>query len=251
MTQGTRIYAHRGASSERLENTGAAFERALELGAEGIETDVQLTRDGVSVLWHDRTLERLGYPHFHVGDVESDWLLGLDLSLVVDSVGAGERLLRLHDFVDGYSGRCELLLEVKNRDLDRGTGRHRVNMQQCLEAVPVDSPGADAQILVSSFDLHSLLEAHDCNPRQALVLNLDPGFDPQRIDHCLQQHPFFHGFCLPISDIDALLVERLRARDRKIIVYTCNTSAEIGRALELGVDILISDYPHQALALRG
>lgn len=48
-----RVYAHRGASAERPENTLASFRRALELGAQGIELDVHLSRDGVPVVIHD------------------------------------------------------------------------------------------------------------------------------------------------------------------------------------------------------
>lgn len=53
------IIAHRGASAERPENTLAAFRRAVALEADGIELDVQLTRDGVPVVFHDSSLQRL------------------------------------------------------------------------------------------------------------------------------------------------------------------------------------------------
>jgi glycerophosphoryl diester phosphodiesterase len=53
------IIAHRGASAERPENTLAAFRRAVALKADGIELDVQLTRDGVPVVFHDDSLRRL------------------------------------------------------------------------------------------------------------------------------------------------------------------------------------------------
>jgi glycerophosphoryl diester phosphodiesterase len=53
------IIAHRGASAEKPENTLAAFRRALALNADGIELDVQVTRDGVPVVFHDATLRRL------------------------------------------------------------------------------------------------------------------------------------------------------------------------------------------------
>src|SRR5688572_26510626 len=48
-----RLYAHRGASAELPENTMAAFRRALELGADALETDVHMTRDGHVMVSHD------------------------------------------------------------------------------------------------------------------------------------------------------------------------------------------------------
>ena len=54
-----RLYAHRGASAERPENTLPAFERAVEVGADSIETDVHMTRDGVPIIAHDDTALRM------------------------------------------------------------------------------------------------------------------------------------------------------------------------------------------------
>jgi glycerophosphoryl diester phosphodiesterase len=54
-----RLYAHRGASAERPENTMAAFERAVELGVDGLELDVHLTRDGHLIVAHDDTARRM------------------------------------------------------------------------------------------------------------------------------------------------------------------------------------------------
>ena len=55
----TKIFAHRGANAFRTENTMAAFRLAVEQGADGIELDVQLTRDGVLVVLHDETVDRV------------------------------------------------------------------------------------------------------------------------------------------------------------------------------------------------
>lgn len=54
-----RLYAHRGASAERPENTLPAFERAVEVGADALETDVQVTRDGIPIIAHDDTAARM------------------------------------------------------------------------------------------------------------------------------------------------------------------------------------------------
>jgi glycerophosphoryl diester phosphodiesterase len=54
-----RLYAHRGASAERPENTMPAFERAIEVGVDAIETDVHLTRDGHLIVSHDDTAQRM------------------------------------------------------------------------------------------------------------------------------------------------------------------------------------------------
>src|SRR5699024_1378738 len=55
---GVKVFAHRGASTQYAEHTRAAFSHALAVGADGVETDVQITADGVLVCWHDSTVNR-------------------------------------------------------------------------------------------------------------------------------------------------------------------------------------------------
>jgi glycerophosphoryl diester phosphodiesterase len=66
----------------------------------------------------------------------------------------------------------------------------------------------------------------------------------------LAAQPFLRGLCLPIATLDEKMAGLLREHDKLIAVYTCNSDAEIGKALELGVDILISDVPQKALQMR-
>ena len=66
----TLIFAHRGANKEAAENTRTAFEKALRYPIDGIETDVQLSRDEVPVLWHDRFLDKIGLPGKRIDDFD-------------------------------------------------------------------------------------------------------------------------------------------------------------------------------------
>jgi len=66
----------------------------------------------------------------------------------------------------------------------------------------------------------------------------------------LNTHAFLYGLCLPIASVDQAISDLLREQQKCITVYTCNSDAEINKALQLGVDILISDLPHRALMLR-
>ena len=66
----TLIFAHRGANREAAENTRSAFDKALTYAIDGIETDVQLSRDEVTVLWHDRDLKKLKLPGDHIDDYD-------------------------------------------------------------------------------------------------------------------------------------------------------------------------------------
>lgn len=64
----TEIFAHRGASGYAPENTMDAFKLAVKQGAEGIELDVQLSKDGIPVVIHDETIDRVTNGHGYVKD---------------------------------------------------------------------------------------------------------------------------------------------------------------------------------------
>ena len=68
----------------------------------------------------------------------------------------------------------------------------------------------------------------------------------------LEPGPFglLHGLCLPIATLDDGMTKLLRDHGKCIAVYTCNSDEEINKALELGVDMLISDVPQKALMMR-
>jgi glycerophosphoryl diester phosphodiesterase len=242
----TMIYAHRGANKEAAENTRTAFDKALEYPIDGIETDVQLSRDEVAVLWHDRFLGKVGLPTKHIDDFDYTRLQAMNFASHFSSGANPEGIMSLKEFLDVYRNRCRLLIEIKNREWEQAA-RHEIKVRQSLEMAGV--PNGDA-IMVSSFNLYSLVYAHQCTSEFPLVYNFetDQTFgDAQRV---LDEQSFLHGLCLPIKSLDDEMVGLLRDQGKCIAVYTCNTDAEISKALELGVDILISDVPQKALHIR-
>jgi glycerophosphoryl diester phosphodiesterase len=100
------IFAHRGASAERPENTLAAFRRALALKADGIELDVHVTRDGVAVVFHDDDLRRLTGVHGRVA--ARTWR-----ELQKLRVHGTEAIPRLVDVLRLTRGRCIVQIEIK------------------------------------------------------------------------------------------------------------------------------------------
>jgi len=236
----TLVFAHRGANREAMENTRLAFDRALNYAIDGIETDVQLSRDDVAVLWHDRFLDKIGQNDKHIDDFDYAQLKTLNFPQT-----GNEGIMTLQAFLNDYRQRCRLLIEVKNRDWET-VSRHEKKMQLTLGLI--GSP--DEQIMVSSFNLPSLIYAHQQIPAMSLVYNLDNHHTVADVQLALLDCPFLYGYCLPIALLDQPLLELLRQHGKCIAVYTCNSDADIRKALELNVDILVSDVPDKALKLR-
>ena len=111
--------AHRGASGYAPENTWAAFDRAIDLGADAIETDVQLSADGALVLFHDGTVDRTSDGHGPVADHTLAELRRLDLGGWFSAAFASERVLTMVELLDEYAGRIPIVLEIKD---PRATG---------------------------------------------------------------------------------------------------------------------------------
>ncbi len=242
----TLIYAHRGANKEAAENTRSAFDLALAYPIDGMETDVQLSRDGVAVLWHDGFLGKLGLPARRIDDYQFSELQAMDFAAHFGRGGEPEGIMGLREFVDAYKPRCRLLLEIKSRDNEEA-GRRETKIRQTLELAGEYQSGS---VLASSFHLPSLVYAHQCVPGFPLVLNCESDQKVADAEKLLELHPYLHGLCLHKKTLEPAMVEMLRRKGKAIAVYTCNSDAEIRRALDLGVDILISDLPQKALQMR-
>ena len=242
----TLIFAHRGANKEAAENTRSAFDKALQYPIDGIETDVQLSRDEIAVLWHDRFLGKLGHPLKHIDDYDHHELQAMNFAAHFSDHAKPEGIMSLKEFLDAYRKRCRLLIEIKNREWE-SVSRHQIKVRQTLDLV--GTADGDA-IMASSFDLDSLVYAQHYRPGFPLVYNFETEqtyADAQRV---LAEQSFLYGLCLPIKSLAENIVRLLRDHGKYIAVYTCNSDAEINKALQLGVDILISDVPQKALQIR-
>jgi len=135
-------YAHRGASQYAPENTMMAFELGLSMGANGIETDIQLTKDGVPVLFHDDTLARMTGKPGSVGDYTYEELrwFWVEKGILKD------RIPTLKGFLDKYADKdITFALEMKK------PGTHKI------VADAVRSYGIGAKTVVTSFIFEELL----------------------------------------------------------------------------------------------
>ncbi len=235
------IFAHRGANTEAMENTRNAFDSALNYAVDGIETDVQLSRDETAVLWHDRFLDKIGLNNKHIDDFDY-----YQLRALINPGSTGEGIMTLQDFLASYRERCRLLIEVKNRDWEP-VARHELKIRKTLALI---GQSFDQKIIISSFNLASLEYAHQFQPEFPLIYNVEPDQTITEVRNILNTHTFLYGFCLPIKNVDRATVDLLREQAKCIGVYTCNSDTEISKALQFSVDILISDLPQKALSLR-
>src|SRR5690625_5400798 len=115
----TKIFAHRGASQFAPENTMPAFQLAYELGAEGIETDVHLTKDLVPVLIHDEKLKRTTNGYGYVKDYTFNELKNFDAGSWFSDKFAGTSIISLDQFLKWIKSKSLFLnIELKNSKIN-------------------------------------------------------------------------------------------------------------------------------------
>ncbi len=244
MTQ-TLIFAQRGANREAAENTRSAFDLALQHPIDGMETDVQLSRDGVAVLWHDWSLGKLGLPRKRIDDFDWRELQAMNFAAHFTPPAKPEGAMSLREFVEAYRQRARLLLEIKSRD-GEDPARQQMKIRQTVELAEM---AGRERVMVSSFHLPSLVYARQCTD-VPLVYNCESTQTVSGAAQILDDNPFLYGLCLHKSTLTKAMVDMLRRHGKAIAVYTCNSDAEIGRALDLRVDVLITDLPQHALRMR-
>jgi len=138
------IWAHRGASAAAPENTLAAFRAAEDAGADGIELDVHLSRDGVPVVIHDETVDRTTDGHGRISSMSVGQLQQLDAGSWFSPAFSGEKVPTLEEVFSWAADRLRFNVEIK-------AGPAGLAVIELLRAFP------QARVLVSSFD-HALLE---------------------------------------------------------------------------------------------
>jgi glycerophosphoryl diester phosphodiesterase len=213
----TVVIAHRGASAEEVENTLPAFERAIELGADYIELDVQASSDGALVVFHDLLLDRLTPLRGPL------WTRPL-ATLREHGVPTLEEVLEL------ASGRIGLMVEIKNPWLHR---RHDI------VARIVGLLNGDAVVL--SFSRRAILEARRLRPDLRTMQHV--GF---RVPIHRAAGAWAAGF-----DIDRVTPSGLAKAQRlglRTAVYTVNEPARMLELQELGVAGIFTDCPDLARA---
>lgn len=233
-----RVIGHRGASRAFPENTRAAFDQALAEGADGLELDVQLSRDGAPVVWHDRTLQRAGGGRLRVARLDAADLVRLDPGAYLDSRFAGQHILTLEQVLDEYAGRTRLLVEIKARE-GFAAGRHRELAERVATMIRRSRRGNRIHVL--AFDRKWLDVCATAAPGVGRVLNLRP---PRRLGARLAAAlPDLAALSLDVRSITPAFTRAARARGVAIWTYTANTRATVERSVACGASAVMSDRP--------
>jgi glycerophosphoryl diester phosphodiesterase len=226
------ISAHRGDVELAPENSIPAIRSAIDKGVQSVELDVQLTRDGVAVLHHDYTLQRMAGVQLRVNELTYDELSRL-------MIGEDGNLEPIHiptlsEALSEAQGKTKLLLDLK----PYGPGTELV--QKVVGTI--QQFGMEREVYIQSFDSESL----------RLIRELAP-------DIKIGQILYFALGDLSALDVDFYtieqvmlteqLVKRAHSSGREVWVWTVNSSRNMKEVLKFRIDGMITDYPLRAQSM--
>ncbi len=230
------IFAHRGAGHEAPDNTLPAFLLAAELGADGVELDVQLTSDGELVVIHDFVLETTTDGQGPVRDRTLAELKGLDAGSWFDPVFSGQRIPTLQEVIDAVGHRLLLNIELKTTSLqDDG-------LAAAVVRVIEDNHLLD-QTIVSSFNPLAVWRVKVKNPWIFTGLLYAPQMP------IVARRPWLRHLVQPDalhphhSLVDEQYVRWAKERGYRVHTWTVDEPGDMWQLKQRGVDLIITNRP--------
>ncbi len=233
--------AHRGSSGSYPENTRLAFEKAIEAGADMIEMDCRLSKDGHVVVIHDDRLDRTARAKGFVKGKTLKQLKKLDVGAWLKKSFKGQRILTLEEILEIVSGKVEINLEIKSV-LHGPLG---IELKVLFIVSHFDYL---ERTIFSSFDYQSLRRLRELAPDVRIGVLYGAGIR----DNPFQAAREMNAYSLHIQREFATphFLEEARELGLKGFVWTVNEVKEMEKFLSLGVDGIISDFPEKFWKIR-
>ena len=237
----TKIFAHRGASAYAPENTMEAFELAAKQGADGIELDVHVTKDGEVVVTHDEKIDRVSNGSGFIKDMTLRELKRLSFHNHMESyVGAGIPTLReVLEYVS--TTNMDVNIELK-------TGIYWYPQIEEKTAFIVQETGMHDRVIYSSFNHHSIAKIKEIDSTAEtawlfsdVILNVEQYAKANGVEGL---HPaVYHMY---MSDF----MKRWNESGEKVRVWTVNNEKDMKNFIQHDLEAVITNYPDVALRVR-
>ena len=253
--------AHRGASGYAPEHTFFAYDKAKnELGADYIELDLQMTKDGNLIAMHDETVDRTtgGKYHGPVKNYTTAQLKKMDVGSWFNQKNpqyanpkyAGAKIPTLDEILQRYGTNTNYYIETKSPNVYPGMEEKLLNT---LSKHGMTTPDKlrNGQVVIQSFSQESLLKMKKLNPNMPLIQLTDALQLPQYTDADLNYiASYAHGVGPEYHDATPAQVERLHQHGLLVHPYTANTQLAMKNLINANVDGAFSNYIDRYIQLR-
>ena len=232
------VVAHRGASLEQPENTIAAFEAAIDAGADAVEFDVRMTADRHAVVMHDPDVSRTTDGSGIVSEMTLDEVVGLGIPTLDEALRC-------------LSGRAAVDIEIKNAPDEPG---YTPDAEPAVEATlsALDDVGFSGPVIVSSFNPRSIAHSRALRPDvpTGLLTWFDLDADDALAQATGQGHPWVLPFVTKVLEADDGLGDRVRGAGALLGVWIADDPDIARQLFELGADAVATNDPRAIVPVR-
>ncbi|MBQ9898902.1 MAG: glycerophosphoryl diester phosphodiesterase membrane domain-containing protein [Ruminococcus sp.] len=236
--QHTQISAHRGFSAAAPENTYYSFEAALDSGADYIELDVQMTRDGKLVVFHDEKLDRTTNGTGKLSDHTYAELMELSAGSWFGRNGefADARIMLLSEVFEQFGGKTLFNVEIKDHGDTAAAVEETVRL--------IEEYGLVTSCYVTSFSYRLVREVKQLDPRikTAMTANFSTAT-------AYSQLKYIDAVSMNYTFVNQSVVNTAHMNGKKIFVWTVDRTDDMKQMLALGVDNIITNRPDKAAEL--
>ena len=237
-----KVFSHRGCNLQAPENSLPAFDLALDIGVQGFECDIQMSRDGIPVLFHDDDFERLELPG-RISSYNYSELKFFDISSLCEEYEDFCMIPTLQDYLDRYFGKKILLLEIKQID-GEDEEHHKSMLKTVADMVSLKKKEDEfAGVWLSCFDFSTLDILRSHNENIDLIANSEEINSAETVTVLFEERPWLKGVCLEKDCISKEVTAEIHRHEKLAVMYTCNDPLTAKKMNDCGVDILISDSP--------
>ena len=238
-SENTKVWAHRGASGYVPENTLEAFKKAVKLGADGIELDVQLSKDGELVVIHDETVDRVSGEHGFVKDYTLKELKKLNVSKLMKNYDKKTKIPTLEEVFDLLKN-TEIVINV---ELKNGIFVYKGMEEKVLQLI--DDMDLRDRIWCSSFNHESIVRVKKlCPDIKCGLLFSDIIVNPSEYASQLGVEAL-HPATYHMNDENYIV--KAQGRGLETHMWTVNDREEMVKLNNAGVEAIITNYPDVAL----
>lgn len=218
-------YAHRGASEYAPENTMLSFMLGLSMGANGIETDVHQTKDGVLVLFHDDNLKRVT----GVNGMVYDYTLSELKSFLVSQNGLADKICTLEEFLSVFaSKKLYFAIELKQAGIEK----------QVVDTLI--KYGVKDRTVITSFDYNFILNVKNYD-KDFKVGYLTSDISNQTVEKLLADNVY--EICPNAETLTKKIVDNLHKKGLNVRAWGVKNTDVMKQAYDVGVDGMTVNFP--------
>lgn len=230
-----KTIAHRGASGYCPENTQAAFDLAVEMEADYIELDLQLSKDGEIVVIHDLKLDRTTNGKGRVIDYTYEELRKLDAGSWYSNEFAGEKILTFEEVLNLYRNKIGLLIELKKPSANPGIEEMVASI---LKKHNWESWGEN-QIIIQSFEQAAMKKMASLLPGLPIGVLINYPIKKNEAEEIAKYAEYLN---LKWTLVNKKLLSYLTAYNLKTFIWTVRTKKELQQIRQYSVDGIATDY---------